>query len=44
MQPARHCMLCAVNALNVSWYLGNNQVWVEKSMVMSMLVRGTMPE
>ena len=44
MQPARHCMLCAVNALNVTWHLVNSQAWVEKNMVMSMLVRGPMPE
>lgn len=36
-------MLCAVNALNVTWHLVINQAWVEKGMVMCVSVRGPMP-
>lgn len=37
-------MLCAGNPLNVTWHLVFNQAWVEKNMVMSMLVRTPIPD
>lgn len=39
-------MLCAANALNVTWHLVHiySQACVEKNLVMTMLVRGSMCE